>query len=52
MAHFATTRAAAVAGVLALAMTAGTPTPSHAAEPAEPATAGMLAYTFGSVCPV
>ena len=45
-----------VAGVaLALAMTAGTPTASQAAEPElhavmradEPATAGMLAYTFG-----
>ena len=49
-------RTALVAGVaLALAMSAGTPTPSHAAEPGphagmradEPATAGMLAYTFG-----
>ena len=47
---------ASVVGVaLALAMTAGTPTASHAAEPEphavlradEPAIAGMLAYTFG-----
>ncbi len=49
-------RTALVACVaLALAMSAGTPTASHAAEPGphavvradEPATAGMLAYTFG-----
>ena len=49
-------RTAPVAGVaLALAMTAGTPTASLAAEPGphavmraeEPATAGMLAYTVG-----